>query len=56
MPNGVAVLIAVEAWGHSSQAKLFELLTGEEGVLQVLSAPHYQPTNFPLTDCHGKGK
>ena len=55
MPNGVAVPIEMEAWGHSSQAKLFELLRAEEGVLQVLSAPHYQPIYFSLTDCRGEG-
>jgi len=32
MLNGVAVPIEVEAWGHSFQATLFELLRAEEGV------------------------
>jgi len=48
MLNGVAVPIEMEAWGHSSLATLFELLRAEEGVLQVLSAPHCQPNFFSL--------
>jgi len=46
MPNVVAVPIEVEAWDHSSQAKLFALLKAEVAVLQVWGVPHSQPILF----------